>query len=246
MKAGNKQKWTAYALIIITVALLAVTVWLVLAHRPPMDRPGPPPEALGQFDGPRLDGPRPDGPPEGFRPDGPPPGMQPEGPFEGMAPPDGHRPLNPEAKMAIVSVLVILMTLSVLAAIRLLRKRPAVVSPEPVTAPSLEAPTTISFKTDYKTVTVALDDIRYIESMSEYVKIYLDSQPDPLVVLYSLKRLTAELPASRFMRIHRSYIVALDRIREANASSVVLDSPVTLPVGESYRPAFKEYLAKHS
>ena len=172
--------------------------------------------------------------------------MPPEGPFEGMAPPDGHRPLNPEAKMAIVSVLVILMTLCVLAAIRLLRKRPAVVSPEPVTAPSLEAPTTISFKTDYKTVTVALDDIRYIESMSEYVKIYLDSQPDPLVVLYSLKRLTAELPASRFMRIHRSYIVALDRIREANASSVVLDSPVTLPVGESYRPAFKEYLAKHS
>lgn len=232
MKAGNKQRWTACALIIITVALLAVTVWLVLAHRPPMDRPGPPPDGMGQFDGPR--------------PDGPPPGMPPEGPFEGMAPPDGHRPLNPEAKMAIVSVLVILMTLCVLAAIRLLRKRPAVVSPEPVTAPSLEAPTTISFKTDYKTVTVALADIRYIESMSEYVKIYLDSQPDPLVVLYSLKRLSAELPASRFMRIHRSYIVALDRIREANASSVVLDGPVTLPVGESYRPAFKEYLAKHS
>ena len=68
MKAGNKQRWTAYALIIITVALLAVTVWLVLAHRPPMDRPGPPPEALGQIDGPR--------------PDGPPPGMPPEGPFE--------------------------------------------------------------------------------------------------------------------------------------------------------------------
>lgn len=232
MKAGNKQRWTACALIIITVALLAVTVWLVLAHRPPMDRPGPPPDGMGQFDGPR--------------PDGPPPGMPPEGPFEGMAPPDGPRPLKPEAKMAVVSLLVVLMTLSALAAIRLLRKRPAVVSPEPVTAPSLEAPTTISFKTDYKTVTVALDDIRYIESMSEYVKIYLDSQPDPLVVLYSLKRLTAELPASRFMRIHRSYIVALDRIREANASSVVLDSPVTLPVGESYRPAFKEYLAKHS
>ena len=232
MKAGNKQRWTAYALIIITVALLAVTVWLVLAHRPPMDRPGPPPDGMGQFDGPR--------------PDGPPPGMPPEGPFEEMAPPDGPRPLKPEAKMAVVSLLVVLMTLSALAAIRLLRKKPAVVSPEPPVSSSPEAPSTIHFKTDYKTVTVALADIRYIESMSEYVKIYLDSQPDPLVVLYSLKRLTAELPASRFMRIHRSYLVALDRIREANASSVVLDSPVTLPVGESYRPAFKEYLAKHS
>ena len=159
-----------------------------------------------------------------------------------MAPPDGPRPLSPDAKMALVSLLVFIMTLCVLAAVKLLRKQPAV-----ILAPSApEAPATINFKTDYKTVTVALDDIRYIESMSEYVKIYLDSQPDPLVVLYSLKRLSAELPASRFMRIHRSYIVALDRIREANASSVVLDSPVTLPVGESYRPAFKEYLASRS
>lgn len=229
MKPVNKQKWTAYALIIITVALLAVTVWLVLAHRPPMDRPGPPPEGMEQF--------------EGLRPDGPPPGLP---PFEEMAPPDGPRPLKPEAKMAVVSLLVVLMTLSALAAIRLLRKKPAVVTPEPPVSSSPEAPSTIHFKTDYKTVTVALADIRYIESMSEYVKIYLDSQPDPLVVLYSLKRLSAELPASRFMRIHRSYIVALDRIREANASSVVLDSPVTLPVGESYRPAFKEYLASRS
>lgn len=229
MKPVNQQKWTTCALIIITLALLAVTIWLVLAQRPPMDRPGPPPEGMEQF--------------EGLRPDGPPPGLP---PFEEMAPPDGPRPLKPEAKMAVVSLLVVLMTLSALAAIRLLRKKPAVVSPEPPVSSSPEAPSTIHFKTDYKTVTVALADIRYIESMSEYVKIYLDSQPDPLVVLYSLKRLSAELPASRFMRIHRSYIVALDRIREANASSVVLDSPVTLPVGESYRPAFKEYLASRS
>lgn len=224
MKPGSKQKWTAYALIIITVALLAVTVWLVLAHRPPMDRPGPPPgpppEGSELFDEFRPEGPRPDG----FKPDGP-------------------RPLNPETKMALVGLLVVIMTLCVLATVKLLRKKPAVV-PESSAPSAPEVPSTISFKTDYKTVTVALEDIRYIESMSEYVKIYLDSQPDPLVVLYSLKRLTAELPANRFMRIHRSYIVALDRIREANASSVVLDSPVTLPVGESYRPAFKEYLSQ--
>lgn len=227
MKPGNNQKWTAYVLIIITVALLAVTLWLVLAHRPPMDRPGPSPEGPALFDGPPPDVPPEGFPPEGFRPDGP-------------------RPLSPEAKMALVSLLVVIMTLCVLAAVKLLRKKPAAIpaSSAPLAPSAPEAPVTINFKTDYKTVTVALDDIRYIESMSEYVKIYLDSQPDPLVVLYSLKRLTAELPASRFMRIHRSYIVALDRIREANASSVVLDTSVTLPVGESYRPAFREYLSK--
>jgi two-component system LytT family response regulator len=107
-----------------------------------------------------------------------------------------------------------------------------------------EADPILHFKADYRTISIDVRKIIYVESMSEYVKIYLDSQPDPLVVLYSLKRLTAELPASRFMRIHRSYIVALDRIREANASSVVLDGPVTLPVGESYRSSFRAMLAK--
>ena len=103
----------------------------------------------------------------------------------------------------------------------------------------------VFFRADARTVRVRLSDIRYIESMSEYVKIYLDSQPDPLVVLYSLKRLVEELPADKFMRIHRSYIIALDRIREASASSVVLETPATtLPVGESYRPAFRKFLAE--
>lgn len=154
--------------------------------------------------------------------------------------------LSPEVKMLLVGVLVFLITLCVLAIVRLLR-RPY---PSPMVLQAMlaqvsqEETETIRFKSDYKTVTVALSDIRYIESMSEYVKVYLDSQPDPLVVLYSLKRLTDELPANRFMRIHRSYIVALDRIREANASSVVLDGPVTLPVGESYRSSFRAMLAK--
>ncbi|MCR4569285.1 MAG: LytTR family DNA-binding domain-containing protein [Bacteroidales bacterium] len=99
------------------------------------------------------------------------------------------------------------------------------------------------FKTDYKTVPVSVDRIQYVESMSEYLKLYLDGQEMPLVVLYSLKRLMEQLPEGRFMRVHRSYIIPLDRIREANASVVVLDNGTSIPVGESYRAAFKEYLA---
>lgn len=106
-------------------------------------------------------------------------------------------------------------------------------------------PDTLHFKTDYKTVTVPLDRIRYIESMSEYVKIWLDGQDTPLVVLYSLKKLMDQLPDGRFMRIHRSYIVALSRIQEANTSSVTLDGGISLPVSESYRPAFRAWLAIH-
>ena len=145
----------------------------------------------------------------------------------------------------------VLMTLCAVAATYLLRKPkatavpPAFPEPQAPVQAQKEAPTSISFKSDYKTISIQLEDIRYIESMSEYVKIYLDSQPDPLIVLYSLKKLVEELPADRFMRIHRSYIIALNRIREANASSVVLEAPVTtLPVGESYRPAFRKFLAE--
>ena len=105
-----------------------------------------------------------------------------------------------------------------------------------------EVPSVLHFKTDYKTVPVKLAEIRYIESMSEYVKVYLDGQPQPLVVLYSLKKLVEQLPAGQFMRIHRSYIISLSHIKEANRSEVILNDDTRLPVGEVYRPAFREYL----
>jgi len=100
------------------------------------------------------------------------------------------------------------------------------------------------FKTDRRVVPVTPDRIRYVESMSEYMKVYLTDAPDPLVILGSLKNLIGQLPKDRFMRIHRSYIVALSQIREATVSSVILDGGVTLPVGSLYRAEFKEYLAR--
>jgi len=104
------------------------------------------------------------------------------------------------------------------------------------------APEVLYFKTDYKTVPVEIDTIRYVESMSEYLKIYLDGQDAPLIVLYSLKRLAEQLPADRFMRVHRSYLIPVSRIREASSAAVLLEGDVLVPVGESYRAAFREYL----
>ena len=102
----------------------------------------------------------------------------------------------------------------------------------------------LRFKTDYKTVSVEVDRIRYVEGMSEYIKIYLDGQDAPLVVLYSLKRLTEQLSADRFMRVHRSYIVPLSRIREATLSTIVLEEGLSIPVGDSYRAAFRAWLSR--
>jgi len=106
-----------------------------------------------------------------------------------------------------------------------------------------QTPQVIHFKADYKTVSVPLDSILYVESMSEYIKLHLDTKEDPFIVLYSMKRLIDELPPEHFMRIHRSYIISLARIREASATSVTLDGGITLPIGESFRADFRKYLS---
>ena len=98
-------------------------------------------------------------------------------------------------------------------------------------------PEVLTFKMDYKTVRVEPSRIRYVESMSEYLKIWLRDEPVPLVVLYSLKRLAEQLPEDRFLRIHRSYLVNLSEIREYSRASVTLANGPVLPVGDLYRPA---------
>ena len=101
----------------------------------------------------------------------------------------------------------------------------------------------LHFKADYRTLSIDVRKILYVESMSEYVKIFLVDADAPVVVLYSLKNLIEQLPADRFMRIHRSYIIALGHIADASRTSVRLDNGKALPVGELYRPAFSAYLA---
>ena len=105
------------------------------------------------------------------------------------------------------------------------------------------APEALTFKVDYKTVRVEPARIRYVESMSEYLKIWLRDEPAPLVVLYSLKRLAEQLSEDRFLRIHRSYLVNLSEIREYNRTSVTLEGGPTLPVGDLYRPALAAVLS---
>ena len=118
----------------------------------------------------------------------------------------------------------------------------------PVAVPVAEMPQsnaedddTIFIKTDYKVVKIAISDIRYIEGMSEYLKIHLEGQPKPLVTLLSMKKMEEYLPPS-FMRIHRSYIVNLKRIQEVNKNRVIMDADTYLPIGDLYKEAFQKYL----
>ena len=104
-----------------------------------------------------------------------------------------------------------------------------------------ESDDTIFVKTDYKVIKLAISDIRYIEGMSEYLKIYLEGQQKPVVTLLSMKKMEDYLPA-HFMRIHRSYIINLKKIQEVNKNRVIMDSDTYLPIGDNYKEAFNDYL----
>ena len=100
---------------------------------------------------------------------------------------------------------------------------------------------TIFLKTEYRVVKVSISDIRYVEAMSEYLKVYLDSDKKPIVTLLSMKKMEERLPAN-FMRIHRSYIVNLTKIQEVNKNRVIIDADTYLPIGDMYKDTFQAYL----
>jgi two-component system LytT family response regulator len=85
---------------------------------------------------------------------------------------------------------------------------------------------------------VLFADIIWIEGSGDYVKIHLRSAAKPLLVRTSAKTLEAELPGDRFLRIHKSYIVAISSITAVRKNSLFIGE-LELPVGETYREALR-------
>lgn len=100
---------------------------------------------------------------------------------------------------------------------------------------------TLFVKTEYRIVKVTIADIRYVEGMSEYLKIYIEGESKPIITLLSMKKITEHLPDT-FMRIHRSYIVNLTKIQEVNKNRIIMDADTYLPIGDLYKEAFQRYL----
>ncbi len=111
----------------------------------------------------------------------------------------------------------------------------------PQAAPAAPQDDTLFLKTDYRIVKVSIADIRYVEAMSEYLKVYLRNEAKPIITLLSMKKMEERLPQN-FMRIHRSYIINLNDIQEVNKNRVIMDADTYLPIGDMYREAFQNYL----
>ena len=96
-------------------------------------------------------------------------------------------------------------------------------------------------KSEYKLVRIELDDIKYIESQHEYIKIHLVNS-SPVLTQLSLKSIEEQLSPDKFMRVHRSFIVQLNKISVVDRNRIVFDGKVYIPVGDQYKVKFQEYI----
>jgi two-component system, LytTR family, response regulator LytT len=99
-------------------------------------------------------------------------------------------------------------------------------------------------KSDYKLRRINFNDILYIEGLKDYVKVFIQNNPKPLLSLSSLKLLETKLPPEKFMRVHRSFIVNLEKIETIERSRIVFGKEF-IPVGDQYKERFQEYLDKN-
>ena len=99
----------------------------------------------------------------------------------------------------------------------------------------------IFVKSEYKLLQIDLDDIRYIEGLKDYVKIYTEQSPHPILSLMNMKAIEQMLPASRFIRVHRSFIVQKSKIREIERNRIVFGD-VYIPIGDSDKQAFQDFI----
>ena len=98
----------------------------------------------------------------------------------------------------------------------------------------------IMVKTGYNTININLNDILYVEGLKDYIKIHLPGKS--VLTLNSLKKLQEMLPESRFVRVHRSFIVSLPKIDSIQRNRIVIGKTF-VPVGENYKNAFKDMIA---
>jgi two-component system LytT family response regulator len=96
-------------------------------------------------------------------------------------------------------------------------------------------------KSEYKILRINFDDIKYIEGMNEYIRIHLINAKS-MMTLLSMKAIEELLPSDRFMRVHRSYIVSLDKISVIERNRIIFDEKVYIPVSEQYKSKFQNYI----
>ncbi|HEX7366883.1 MAG TPA: LytTR family DNA-binding domain-containing protein [Pelobium sp.] len=93
----------------------------------------------------------------------------------------------------------------------------------------------IFVKTEYKIQKIYLDDILFIEGLKDYISIY--TKTERIITLQSMKKIDEALPTHSFVRVHKSYIVALDKIESIERSRIIIGDKI-IPIGDTHRDNF--------
>ena len=99
-------------------------------------------------------------------------------------------------------------------------------------------------KSEYRMLRIRFNEIKYIEGMREYVRIHLTDNKSVMTLL-SMKALEERLPPNQFMRVHRSYIVNLNKVNIIERNRIVFDKDVYILVGMQYKETFQAWMEKN-
>ena len=103
----------------------------------------------------------------------------------------------------------------------------------------------IYVKSDYKLIQIDLDRILYVEGLKDYVKIHLEGEQKAVLSLLSMKSMEETLPSTRFIRVHRSFIVQKSKIKVVERGRIVFNKEY-IPISESYKEELQNYINEHS
>jgi len=107
-----------------------------------------------------------------------------------------------------------------------------------------EEPTTLFIRVDGELRNIATDSIIYVSGMKDYVLFHLDGERKPLITHLTMKAVEEMLPPSRFMRVHRSYIVAVSRIEKIDRNDCIYIADEVIHIPESYMDTFRAFIEK--
>ncbi|HET8964289.1 MAG TPA: LytTR family DNA-binding domain-containing protein [Chitinophagales bacterium] len=111
-------------------------------------------------------------------------------------------------------------------------------------APVAEEPGNFIFvKSEYKQIKIDLNEVLYFEGLKDYIKIWLKGVPKPILTIMSLKSLESQLPSLKFMRVHRSFIIALDKIQIVERGHVIMNNNVQVKIADQYKEKFQNFIS---
>ncbi len=109
-----------------------------------------------------------------------------------------------------------------------------------------QQPSTVFIRVDSEWRNISVGSIIYVNGMKDYVLFYLEGEPKPLITHLTMKAVEEMLPSDKFMRVHRSYIVAIDRIQKVDRNDCIYIGDEIIHVPDGYIEAFRNCIGKRS